>query len=107
MGRSPKNGTGDVAVDSPVLSVDELCERYPEEWMVIEVTERNQYTHATAGRLLAHHKWRSRISPAVVRALGERKPIYVFYGVKLVSSAEVSAYFDKMINDLVGNGRTA
>ena len=105
MGRARKNGIDDGPSASAVVSVDDLCERYPKQWMVMEVTERDEYTHPKAGKLLAHHERRSGISRAVIAALGRKQHIYVFAGYKSASHAEVSAHFNRMIEKTAESGR--
>lgn len=49
------------ASDRPVLSLDELEALYPNEWVLIEVTARDQLRRPTHGRVIAHDPSREKM----------------------------------------------
>ena len=38
-----------------IETVDEMFDRYPDEWIYFDIVEEDEYEHPTLGILIAHH----------------------------------------------------
>jgi hypothetical protein len=84
------------------LSVDEAAEVYANEWIFMEVTERDEFDAAARGIILDHHPRQDGIDATITEVIAEVKAgivpdhvrgYYVFYGVRLFrTKAEWNEY---------------
>jgi hypothetical protein len=65
-----------------LLSIDEVNDRFPGEWILLRIARRNEREQVTHGYVLAHTKSRKQISNVLRRVDEEaaRIPVYVFVG---------------------------
>ena len=71
------------------LTWDEICRRYPDEWVVmaeIEWLNETDFEFETA-LVLAHHKTRKEVSPSVKAALRRWSGVGSFFTGRLVPPA--------------------
>jgi hypothetical protein len=83
--------------DTPEMTVDETVEVYAHQWILLEVTERDERDAPIRGRVLDHHPRREGIQPTVMKIIEQVKATpqtpegvrgyYVFYGVRLLRTA--------------------
>jgi hypothetical protein len=93
---------------------DDDAEAYANQWIFLEVTERDQQDAPLRGRVLDHHPHRSGIQPTVMKVIEQVKAApetpkgirgyYVFYGVRLFRSAEAWEEHKRQTG-LFGGGR--
>jgi len=84
--------------DGRVMMMDEVVEAYANEWIFLEITERDEHGHPSGGRVLAHDSRRGGIQPTAMEVLVRVKETGVapedvlgytiIYGVKLFCRAE-------------------
>lgn len=87
-------------------TVEALIARFPKQWMVIAVTESDQYGRAAAGILLGHSPYEKGIQSEIANALDIGQAIFVFYGAARIHSfAELSVVLDKYVSDMANSGR--
>jgi hypothetical protein len=89
--------TSDQERPQPVdMSVDEAVELYANEWIFMEVTERDEYDAAQRGIVLDHGPRRAGIEATIKKVIANVKAgtvldhvrgYYVFYGVRLFRTA--------------------
>jgi hypothetical protein len=97
-----------------VMTMDEIVETYANEWVFMEITERDEHGHPWRGRVLAHDKRRGGIQPTAMEVLIRVKETGVapedvlgytiIYGVKLFCRAEEWEEY-KRHTGLFGGGR--
>jgi hypothetical protein len=79
------------ATTESILSVEEAIERYPDEWIFMEVTAEDEYHAPSHGLLLAHHPKRGVIQRSIMKTIGTRRGdeiYYLFYGERRIKSRE-------------------
>src|SRR5215213_2995064 len=54
---------------APEMTWNEAAEAYPNEWIFMEVTERDEHKWPWRGRILAHDRRRAAIDPIVMDVL--------------------------------------
>jgi|SRR5215213_2290651 len=71
MGKKKGPPQGNVAAidpdNPPEMTVDEVADLYPEQWVLMRVTGENEYHHAWRGHILAVSHKRSDITRALAR----------------------------------------
>ena len=100
--------------DIPEMTVDEATETYANQWILLEVTERDQHDAPLRGRVLDHHPHRDGIQPTVMRVIEQVKAVpealegvrgyYVFYCVRLYRTASAWEEYKRQTG-LFGGGR--
>ena len=100
--------------DAPEMTVDEATATFANQWIFLEVTERDERNAPLRGRVLDHHPRRDGIQPTVMKVIEKVKAApeapagvrgyYVFYGVPLFRTAEAWAEY-KQQSGLFGGGR--
>ncbi len=50
-----------------IETVDEMFDRYPDEWIYFEVVEEDEYEHPTLGILIAHHPDRDGLHELIMK----------------------------------------
>jgi hypothetical protein len=100
--------------DISEITVDEATEAYANQWILLEVTERDDKDVALRGRVLDHHPRREGIQPTVMKVIEQLKAApeapegvrgyYVFYGVRLFRSASAWEEYKRQTG-LFGGGR--
>jgi hypothetical protein len=98
----------------PDMTVDEAIEAYTDQWIFLEVTERDQKDAPRRGRVLDHHPHRSGIQPTVMKVIEQVKAspeapegvrgYYIFYGVRLFRTAAAWEEYKRQTG-LFGGGR--
>jgi hypothetical protein len=100
--------------DAREMTVDEAVEVYANEWIFMEVTERDEKDAPLQGIVLDHHRRRDHIQPTIMKKIEELKAVgkapervlgyHVFYGVRLYrTKADWEEY--KKQTGLFGGGR--
>ena len=69
------------AVASERLTWDEICKRFPDEWVVLVETnwENDTDFDFDTALVLAHHKYRTAASPDVKAAFGHHEEVGCFW----------------------------
>jgi len=54
-----------------IITINELEKKYPNEWILIEVIEENEYGEPIKGKLIAHDKVRDEIYEKIRSTTGD------------------------------------
>ena len=100
--------------DIPEITVEDAIEAYANQWIFLEVTERDEEDAPLRGRVLDHHPRRQGIQPTVLTVIEQVKVApdapegvrgyYVFYGVRLLRTASAWEEYKRQTG-LFGGGR--
>ena len=90
-GQQADGGAAHGDLTGRIVSVAEAIDRYPGQWMLMEVLEQIDFRPAR-GRLLAHSATRDEIDALEIRLLREKAPrdgpYYLFEGYHLITTIE-------------------
>src|SRR5947207_1329014 len=91
------------------LTVDEVCELFEDEWILMRVTERDEFDAPCRGVVVAVRKKRNDIQPAALEAVEDAKqngtPYYIFKAFKRIrSGAEWVAALNRIAQPRAGGG---
>lgn len=87
-----KRRTGRTGPDAEILTVAEIERRYPDEWVLLEITRDNKHHERKAGRLVAHGADREALDEPYRRFRAEhpRTLLSQFYTGDLVAEGFVA-----------------
>jgi hypothetical protein len=57
-------------MEAPILTLEQMKERYPDEWLLIGFTALDQHLNVVAGEVIAHSVERDEIYAALDRCTG-------------------------------------
>ncbi len=77
--------------DSDIVTVAEIERRYPDEWVLVEITRDHKHHEQVAGRLLAHSAERDDLDEPYRRFRAEqpRARLFEFFTGDLVADKDV------------------
>ncbi len=85
--------------DVPILTINDAAELYRDEWIFMQVMERDEHQHAAAGIVLAHHPKRDGIQQTILDVIKNPPPdargFITFRGPLFRTNEEWHAYLER------------
>ena len=91
--------------DLPVMTINEAAEGYPDEWIFMLITKKDERGHSTAGEVLLHNRSRKTLADdtvALLKDVREAPPdalaFYTYKGPRFSTHEEWLAYRARTTN---------
>jgi len=88
--------------DLPVMTINEAAAAYPDEWVLMMVTQQNEHGHSSAGKVLLHNRSRKQLADdtvALLKDVREAPPdaraFYTYKGPRFSTREEWLAYRER------------